>query len=244
MKKFLLIIGTVILVLFIAYLILDEPIPDGQRGPEAEALAEKMMVAVGAEEWREIPFVTWSFRGTNHYVWDKRNHVAQIKWDDYEVILDLNEVSGKAFREGLELQGEELDSAIETAWSYWCNDSFWLNAPAKAMDPGTVRKVVEGESGDDQLLVQYESGGVTPGDAYLWILDDQHRPTAYKMWVSIIPIGGVKATWGGWKEFDGAWLATEHKMGPMEIPVGDIKVGQSPGDFDLPGDYFLSVIEK
>lgn len=241
MKKLLLTLGALVVVVFIVYLIADEPLPEGKRGPEAEALAEKMMQAVGAESWAEITYISWTFRKANHYVWDKKNHVAQVKWDDYEVVIDLNTVTGKGLKAGVDLEGEELNSAVQTAWSFWCNDSFWLNAPVKAMDPGTIRKVVEGEDGKSNLLVQYESGGVTPGDAYLWILDDQHRPIAYKMWVSIIPIGGLKATWSEWREFDGAWLATEHKLGPIDIPVENIRIGAGPSDFDLPSDYFTSL---
>jgi hypothetical protein len=155
--------------------------------------------------------------------------------------VDLNRVNGRVEKEGRDLEGEELEEAIQTAWSNWCNDSFWLNAPVKATDPGTIRKVVETESGDRHLLVQYGSGGVTPGDAYLWILDEKYLPEAFKMWVSIIPVGGVEATWSGWKSFDGAMIATEHKMGPLEIPISDVRTGDSPADFELPDDYFTSL---
>lgn len=226
---------------FLLFLIADESIPQGERGPEAEALAENMMKAVGASDWEKIPYVAWSFRGEHDYVWDKKNHVALVKWDDYSAVVDLNSISGKALKNGETLEGEEASEAIQTAWSYWCNDSFWLNAPAKAMDPGTIRKIVKGEDEMPQLLVQYETGGVTPGDAYLWMLDENYLPRAYKMWVSIIPIGGVKATWTDWKDFQGAKIATSHKLGPLEIPIENVKIGSSPKDFDLPEDYFTSI---
>jgi hypothetical protein len=53
------------------------------------------------------------------------------------------------------------------------------------------------------------------------------------MWVSIIPIGGLEATWEDWKEFEGAMLATSHKLGPVEIPVGNIKTGRSVEEFGV-----------
>jgi hypothetical protein len=241
MKKLLWIIGILIVLGFLSFLIADESIPRGERGPEAEALAEKMMKAVGAEAWKKIPYVAWSFRGEHHYVWDKKNHIAQVEWDDYTAVIDLNKISGKAEKGGKLLEGEEASKTIRKAWSYWCNDSFWLNAPVKAMDPGTIRKIVREEDEMPKLLVQYETGGVTPGDAYLWILDENYLPQAYKMWVSIIPVGGVKATWADWQDFQGAKIATSHKLGPLEIPVENVKIGTSPRDFDLPEDYFTSI---
>jgi hypothetical protein len=244
MKKFLLILLAIVVIAAVAFLIYDEPLPEGIPGPKAEALTEKMLDAINDDAWEKIPYVSWSFRDAHHYVWDKKNHISQVKWEDYEAIIDLNTVTGRVKKGGELLSGEEADEAIQTGWAYWCNDSFWLNAPAKADDPGTSRKIVKDEDGKDQLLVQYKSGGVTPGDAYLWQLDENFRPVSYKMWVSIIPVGGMKATWDGWVEKDGAWLATKHELGPMEVSIGNLRVGNSPSDFGLETDYFKAVTPK
>ena len=73
-------------------------------------------------------------------------------------------------------------------------------------------------------MVSYDSGGVTPGDSYLWILDDTGLPTAYKMWVKIIPIGGINASWDNWMITEsGAYLPTSHKLGPLELSMGTVK---------------------
>ncbi|MEM9052177.1 MAG: hypothetical protein AAGC47_09020 [Bacteroidota bacterium] len=239
MKKLLIVLLFIVAAGVTSFLISDESLPEGRPGPDAEALAEKMLNAINVEAWKQIPFISWSFRDAHHYVWDKRNHIALVKWEDYEVVVDLNTIKGKASRGGDELDDEELDKAIEDAWAFFCNDSFWLNAPAKAFDGGTTRKIIKDDDGNDQLLIQYESGGVTPGDAYLWQLDENYRPVSYKMWVSIIPLGGLKATWSDWKEFDGAMLSTSHKLGPLDIPVGDIKTGKSLEEFGLESSLFV-----
>lgn len=243
MKKFLIGVAVIAGFAFLALLILDKPLPEGNAGPDAEALAEKMLEAIGYEAWEKIPYVAWSFRDAHHYVWDKKNHISSVKWDDYEAVINLNTISGRATKGGVELNGTELDEAVQTAWEYWCNDSFWLNAPAKINDAGTTRRIVIGEDESEQLLVQYASGGVTPGDAFLWKLDENYLPVAYKMWVSIIPIGGVEATWEDWVEKDGAMISTRHELGPFGIFIGRLKTGVSPNDFDLSENYFTSVIE-
>jgi len=244
MKKFLIGFALVVTTGVISFLLVNKPLPEGTAGPDAEALAEKVMNAINYEAWQAIPFISWSFRDAHHYVWDKKKHIALVKWDDYEVVVDLNAVQGKAVKAGEVLTGNEAQSAIQDAWAFFCNDSFWLNAPSKVFDAGTTRKIVKDEDGNDQLLIQYELGGVTPGDAYLWQLDEHYRPVSYQMWVSIIPIGGVKATWSDWKEFDGALLSTSHKLGPLDIPVGNIQTGKKLEEFGLSSDYFDLSISK
>jgi hypothetical protein len=238
MKKFLIVLLALIFLGGIGFMIADKPLPEGKAGPDAEALAEKMVTAINIEAWEAIPVIGWSFRDAHHFVWDKKKHVAQVKWDDCEAVIDLNTVTGKASKGGNPLEGKAKEEAIQTAWAHFCNDSFWLNAPAKAFDPGTTRKIVKDDEGNNQLLIQYASGGVTPGDAYLWKLDENYLPVSYRMWVSIIPIGGLEATWGEWKEFDGAMLATSHKLGPAEIPIGNIKTGKSVVEFGVDPQAF------
>jgi len=73
-------------------------------------------------------------------------------------------------------------------------------APYKIFDPGTERRIVNYKNKEALLITYTRSGGTTPGDSYLWILNEKFLPTSYKMWTRIIPIGGVSATWSDWKK--------------------------------------------
>lgn len=241
LKKVLYALIAILLIGAFSFWIVNKPLPTGQPGARAEALADEILDAINIEAWDSIPIVAWSFRGVKHYVWDKVNHVTQFKSGDLEVIVNLNTQQGKAFKGGTPLSGKEAEQAIDYAYSNWCNDSFWLNAPAKIRDAGTERSLVLLEDGSEALLVKYSSGGVTPGDAYLWVTGPNGLPQYYRMWVSIIPLGGLKATWEDWQEHDGAMIAGGHKIGPAEVPVEKVRTGQSPADFDLPDDYFTSL---
>ena len=210
--------------IFAAGYFMSESKPTGTTGSEADALANKMLQAINKPAWDSTKFVQWSFRDANHYLWDKERNFVRVRWDDNEVLLHTKSVTGKAFVNGEAIAGEEANKLIQDAWSFFCNDSFWLNAPAKAFDPGTSRSIVKQEDGSDGLMVSYESGGVTPGDSYLWLLDDTGLPTAYKMWVKIIPVGGVEASWGDWITLStGAKIATSHALKGLNIPIGNIK---------------------
>jgi hypothetical protein len=232
MRKVLLIIGIIAAVLVVGLLIaawaLDQDRPEGQQGPAAEAMAEQMLEAIDYEAWQHTRFLRWTFPGGHHYTWDKTKGLVQVRWSDTEVLLRTADVSGKAWRNREQLEGEAAQEAIQTAWGYFCNDSFWLNAPAKVFDPGTQRSLVELDDGGKGLLVEYKSGGVTPGDAYLWQLDEKGLPKSFQMWVSIIPVGGLEASWEGWTTLaTGARIATVHDLGLFTTDISNLKGGNT-----------------
>ena len=240
MKKIALIILAILAILVIGTGIFlyfqNEPRPTGQAGPEADAMAEKMMEAVNSEAWDSLAYISWSFPGGHNYVWNKKENVVRVSWNDNAVVLNTRQVDGKAYQNGALVK--EDDELIQTAWSYFCNDSWWLNPTVKANDPGTERSIVTLEDGRTGLMVSYTSGGVTPGDAYVYVLDENYRPTSYLMWVSIIPVGGMEFSFDQWKELPGgAWIATEYGSA-MKLAITDIKAGQSLSELEMSEDIF------
>lgn len=241
MKKIAIIVLVLLGIGVIAYFLVNKPVPEGRQGSEADAMAHKMLEAIGMSVWEKIPYVAWTFQGSRHYVWDKRHHLASISWDDYTVKLDTKTQQGVVSLSGKMLDGKEKQDAIDKAWGYWCNDSFWLNAPSKVYDPGTELSVTDLDEGGKGLKVTYSSGGVTPGDTYVWALDADGLPRYFKMWVSIIPVGGVKATWEQWEDFDGAKLSTLHQIGPKAVTLTNLKTGNTLEEMELQPDYFSSL---
>ena len=212
-----------------------------KEGPAAEQLAHKMLRAININAWDSTTYVHWTFKGMHTYLWDKKRHLAKVTWDDYEVLLDINAIGGLAKKGDQVLSAVEAKAVIRKAWEYWCNDSFWLNAPAKIMDAGTKRSIVMLE-GKEALLVSYESGGVTPGDSYLWMLDENGLPTSYKMWVKIIPVGGVEFTWEKWETLStGAKIATFHDGGLLNLDISDLNAGNSLQAMNLSVDPFAAI---
>ena len=202
-----------------------EKLPEGKSGPEAEALADKMLAALNKPAYDSLTLLKWSFPRGHHFVWNKKDNLVNVRWDDYEVDLDPETTTGIAKKGGLVMEGEEMEKAIQKAWALFANDSFWLVAPYKVRDPGTTREIVELESGEKGLMVKYASGGVTPGDSYLWVLGDDNRPKAWKMWVKIIPIGGLEFSWENWHQQGGAWFAPIHQgPGPASVDLKDLVI--------------------
>jgi len=239
-------LGVFILVLILIlaglFFINNESKPEGQTGTEADALANKMLAAIDKPAWDSTTYIQWTFKGMHSFLWDKQRHFVKVSWDDQEVLLDTKKVDGIAFLKGEKQKGEEAAKMIQDAWGYFCNDSFWLNAPAKAFDIGTERSIVKMEDGKQGLMVSYSSGGVTPGDTYLWILDENGLPTSWQMWVKIIPMGGMEFSWEQWKTLStGAKIATFHKSSILNLDISNLKAATNFESMGLNEDPFTSL---
>lgn len=226
---------------FVLYPSFNASRPEGKQGEEAERLAKKMLEAVGNKEWVNTEWVSWDFPGGHHYVWNKKRSLVYVSWKKNEVYLVIDERDkSKVLQKGKPVVDGNRKDLIEKAWKYFCNDSFWLAAPFKIYDEGTSRAIVPSKKGKNLLLVSYDSGGVTPGDAYLWELTDEGMPLNFKMWVSIIPIGGVKATWSNWiTKSNGVKFSTKHKLfWVINLTLKNIKTGNSFKNIGWETDFF------
>lgn len=232
-KRILKIIGGIIifftlpsLLLFgFMYLKYNEGLPEGKQGPEADLLASQMLEALNETAYLNTDYLEWTFKGRHHYKWYKSENTCEVYWDNFIVILDLeNHDNSNVFVAEQEYNGVEKHDYIHKAEAYFNNDSFWLVAPYKVFDEDVERRLVKTEDKTDALLVTYISGGTTPGDSYLWHFDDSGKPKSYQMWVDIIPIDGLEATWEKWTITEsGAQFPTFHKLLFFGLELSNIK---------------------
>ena len=243
LKWFFILLGGLLLILIILGVVVNESKPTAAPSSEADALATKMMEAVNKAAWDTTHIISWDFPRGHHYLWDKQRHFVKVNWSENEVLLHTKTVTGKAFQNGQEVVGEVADHLVYDAWGLFCNDSWWLNAAVKAHDEGTKRSIVTLDDGRKGLMVHYESGGTTPGDSYVWILDAFGLPKSYKMWVSIIPIGGLEFTWEDWIILDtGAKIATMHRNKLIDLPITNVKGAVNLGAYGLDRDPFEALV--
>jgi len=247
MRRLVRVATVILLVLVIALVVLwaalRHPPTATTPGPEAEALAHDMVRAVDGDAWNRTGAVRWLVQGRAH-LWDRQRGLARVEWRGNRVLLDVNSKKGRAWRKGVELtDGADKQKLLDGAYALWINDSFWLNPIVKAFDDGTSRErgTVDGKRA---LLVSYASGGLTPGDKYLWILDDNARPVAWRLWVKILKIGGLEFTWEGWTRLPtGAWVATSHKIHGLDVVhVTDLAAGATLHDIEA-DDPFAPILK-
>ncbi|MFT6336908.1 MAG: hypothetical protein ACI86M_000062 [Saprospiraceae bacterium] len=237
-KWLLIAIVALLIVGFIALKVVSEDRPAAIPNSDPDAVANEMLVALNKPAWDSLKYLKWEFMRGHQFLWDKQGNNALVKWDNIKVVLDLDKVSGVAYKDGNQVDGDIKNKLIQEAWSHWCNDSFWMFAPFKVFDKGTSRSIVE--TGNDQkgLMITYETGGVTPGDSYLWLLDNQNIPTGYKMW-TFIPVKGMHMTWEGWKTLKGgAKVAVSHKSAALSFDMKDVAEGGSPAELGYSNNIF------
>lgn len=189
-----------------AYVIIDKPLPNGTLGQDAEALADEMLQTLNKPGFDSLEYIEFTYRNLNSYKWDRGNNSVVARLQEEEIYLDLNR------------QMDSYNLLELKAYQNFINDSFWLIAPFKIRDEGVIRSTVE-VGGGRGLLVTYSSGGLTPGDSYLWIIDDNGFPASWKLWTSNIPIGGLELGWSGWVDMNGVWFSTLHEGKITTVPV-------------------------
>lgn len=236
-------LGVVLVAGLVGFLILDKKLPNGVEGPEAEALADKMLAAVNKPGWDSLAYLQYTyFKGGHKILWDKRRNLTEVKWDDHRVIVDPTAMEGIAWEEGNQIHHDQDDKLITKALTLFWNDTYWLAAPFKIRDPGTTRSVVNNEDGTQSLLVGHSSGGRTPGDHYLWHLDANGLPSAWQMWVKILPIGGVRMGWTDWQTLPGgAKVAFTRTSSLTDLHFPEIKGGMSLAELGIAEDPFLEL---
>jgi hypothetical protein len=160
----------------------SESIPDPDPPPsaptpeeQAAAIAQEVEEANGIEAWQNTRGVRFVFAGFRLHHWDKFTGDHRIDGrnrdgETFVVIQNLNTREGVALRNGQPAEGEELAELLETGYSAWINDTYWLLFQFKLRDPG-VNLTYDGEEmvGDqvyDKLHLTFENVGLTPGDAY------------------------------------------------------------------------------
>ena len=235
-------LAVIVVIAVIAGAVAHDPRPAANPSPEADAMAQRMVAAVGGEAWEQAGAAAWGVFG-HEYVWDRERGYVEFRDGARRVLLRTGDQSGLAYRDDARLGGEEAADELSRAWRFFCNDSFWFNPVVKAFDPGPTRSIVTVD-GEEGLLVSYGEGGVTPGDAYLWLLGPDGRPRAWRMWVSILPVGGVRTSWEGWQELDGGvWIATRHGGGPLGFEIERPRVGPNASSVAADGEDPFSALE-
>lgn len=210
-----------------------------QGGENGDELARKIQAAVRTDAWNNIGAVHFNYGGRHTILWDRSRGFARVDWGSKRAIYRIGEITGRAYEGGVEVTGEAAKKIVEEGHKWFINDSFWLNPFPNMFDPNVTRTLATDADGRQGLLVTYGSGGVTPGDSYLWFTNSEGMPSEWKMWVSIIPVGGLSSTWEKWVELPGgAKISTEHKAFGLTFGVTDLKAGATLAEIEPGADPF------
>lgn len=193
-------------------------VPSGKPGPQAEELTDKMLEAAGYQNWQKTSAVSFTFRNGDKIFWDKNRGLIRVQWDENKVLLRKSDFKAIATSEGKPVASDEKGEFIEDAWSKFTNHTFWLSPMFHVRSPGSVREYADGN-----LILKFKSGGVTPGDTYLFVPDDQNRIKEMRMWVSIIPVKGATAEFKNYVTTEtGVPVALDHELSMLNVTLRDL----------------------
>ena len=203
----------------------NEDLPTGEQGLATDQLATKMLNSLNYDAYKTTDYIEFTFIKRHHFKWNKAKNSCEVYWKNVKVELDLiHHSNSNVYISEVNYEGVEKDDYIKKAVDLFNNDSFWLVAPYKVFDAGVERRLVKTEDNKEALLVTYTTGGSTPGDSFLWHFDEDGKPTSYQMWVDILPIDGLEASWSDWTTTDtGAELPAFHKLLAFGLEIEDVK---------------------
>jgi hypothetical protein len=236
-----------------AALALVAPLPGAAESePAAVAIAERALESLGGSDaWRATRFLRFDWaveRGGEQVVrrahfWDKwtgdyRLEAPTGEGETFVVAMNIGSREGRAWVGGVELEGEALAKRLEEAFGAWTNDTYWLLAPYKLLDPGVSLKLAgqESEGGKtwDRLELGFDGVGLTPKDRYwMWV----NRDTGLvDRWDYVLKGGDEPPTswsWEGWADHGSIKLPNDHRVlegdARIHFPVLDVPAGMPEG---------------
>ena len=206
--------------------------------PKAVEVADQVMKALGGKNhWDNMPCVAWTFEssvgdtmrpGGRRHVWDKRSGWHRVEGKNrqgqsYVIVHRVDRSDeGKAWVDGMAIEGDSLQKLLKRAKSLWTNDTYWMLMPYKLRDPG-VRLKYDGEAKEDgvtydKVALSFENVGETPGDHY-WIYVNRanHRIEKWNFVLQGDQPPPKTWTWEGWEQHSGMWFPTAHRSGDMTL---------------------------
>lgn len=202
--------------------------------PKAAKLVDNMMTAMGGnEKWEELSYISWTFFGARHLIWDKKHNRVRIESprDSSIYLVNLNDLSGKYAYDGVEVTDmQKLNAKLKRGKNMWINDMYWLFMPFKLTDPGVNVKYIRNDTTltgleADILELRFDNVGNSPNNKYQIYIDKQDQ--LIKQWNFYAEASQDTVSkiwpWDNYKSYNGLQLSAERsdKSGPSNVRVYD-----------------------
>ena len=208
----------------------SKPIRTEIADNKAAEIVSSMVEAMGGyENWDQLKYVSWTFFGARHLVWDKIGGRVRIESprDTMIYLIDLHNSTGRILKSGVEMtDATELNKLTERGEGIWINDSYWLFMPFKLQDPGvTVNYVREdtmvGGAPSSILSLTFKGVGNTPDNKYEVYIDK--KDNLIKQWAFFKTADQEEPPriwpWDNYQSHNGMMLSSERsdQSGPSNV---------------------------
>jgi hypothetical protein len=150
--------------------------------PNPDGLAKHAIDVLAGPEWAKARYVSYTFdlerNGTRAASfpqrWDRVTGDYRVGGRDavgreFIVLMNVNTKKGRAFANGAEVSGKELEDFLALGLRRYNNDTYWLLMPLKMSDPG-AKHTYEGERKENGHVYDVVKTTLEGGDQYwAWI---------------------------------------------------------------------------
>ncbi len=204
----------------------------GGSAPRPVTAADSLAVAIadahgGLEAFAGLDQLRFDFvvrRDTaevsrRRHLWDRRGDRARVEWRVGRDSVAVALFAPSTFQPGapagdVAVGGRPVADSLAAAYLVEAhrahiNDTYWLLAPLKTMDPGVTRRIVSDSAGTS-LRLSFDGVGLTPGDQY---------------WIQFDPATRAMTGWNFRLQNDttlGSWAWTEPQ--PVPTPRGSLRL--------------------
>ncbi len=175
--------------------------------PSAEALVRRAFDVQAGEAWEKARYFAFTFNldrdgkpaASFPQRWDRTTGDYRVSGVDpqgkkFEVVMNVNSKSGKAWVGGAAVTGDKLAEMLALAFRRFQNDTHWLLMPLTMRNPNverayeTLREDACNHSWDLVRLRYDQSSGLNPADIYwAWINRDTGMVDYWDMKLAIKP---------------------------------------------------------
>jgi hypothetical protein len=215
---------------------------------QAVRIADQVMQALGGKaHWQALHCVAWTFEsavgdtvrpGSRRHIWDKATGWHRVDGTNrlgqtYVIIHRVGQPKGKAWVNGVAIEGDSLQKLLKRGQSLWTNDTYWMLMPYKLRDPGVhlayAGEAIDGAVTYDKLALSFENVGETPGDRY-WVYVNRanHRVEKWEYVLEGDQPPPKVWTWEGYEAHGGLWFPTAHRAADMTLYTRNVEVMTAP----------------
>jgi hypothetical protein len=224
--------------------------------PALETPADSLAMRVydymgGPDAWNSTRHLRFDFaaamsgtpQSTRRHLWNRKTGAYRLEWPassgtHVALFNTNNRDEGQVFLNGSAVPAADKDSLLQTAYRSYINDTYWLLAPTKLLDPGAQRSLIADSSTASTAVLHVtfaDTVGMTPGDEYWHYID--RRTGRLKAWRFELQ-GGNRGhfRWKGYRRLQApagsVRVATRKQSagGPLAILTDSVSLPQNVPD--------------
>ncbi len=155
----------------------------------SDSIAMNVFNAVGGPEaWAAVRYLRFDFAVEKDsartlyrkHLWDRKTGDYRLEWllsgdSSWVVLLNVNTREGEAFLNGAAVAEADQDSLVFRGFQAYVNDTYWLLAPTKLLEPGVERLHLPGWSDEqmDVITTMYNEPNIAPNNQFWFWVDKE-----------------------------------------------------------------------